>query len=98
MQRIHTYTSISKNICISVLLLLGTTLQAQIPKKIFEQPKDSTRFLRHVAVSADLVGPLQLLLSDYGQYEAAARVSLRNKYFPVVELGYGQADLSLIHI
>lgn len=92
MQRTHTYTSISKNICISVLLLLSTTVQAQIPKKIFEQPKDSTRFLRHVAVSADLVGPLQLLLSDYGQYEAAARVSLRNKYFPVVELGYGQAD------
>jgi hypothetical protein len=53
---------------------------------------DSIAFFRNVAVSVDLVGPLQLALSDYGQYEAALRVNLKDKYFPIVELGYGKAD------
>ena len=88
--RISTY--ISKSICISLLLIAPFAGMAQRPKKIQPPPKDTTNFFRHVAVSADLVGLAQLQFSDYGQYELAARVSLRDRYFPIIELGYGKAD------
>lgn len=39
-----------------------------------------------------LFGAGQMLLGDYGQYEAALRINLKDKYFPVVELGLGKAD------
>lgn len=89
--------SISKPTAISLLLLLLSLLptgfvQAQNRKKIVAAPADTVAFFRGVAVSADAVGLAQLAFSSYGQYEAALRVNLRDKYFPVVELGYGKAD------
>ena len=33
-----------------------------------------------------------MAVSDYGQYEAALHLNLRDRYFPVVEVGYGKAD------
>lgn len=57
-----------------------------------EAKEDSVAFFRGVAVSADVVGLAQIAFSDYGQYEAALRVNLKNRYFPVFELGYGTAD------
>ena len=57
-----------------------------------EAKKDSVPFLNGFAVSVDLVGPAQMLFGDYGQYEAALRVNLKDRYFPVVELGMGKAD------
>ena len=85
----HISISISRAICISLLLAAQVAVMAQKPKAIVIQPKDTLSLFRHVAVSGDLAGLAQLQFSDYGQYEVAARVSLRNKYFPVVELGYG---------
>jgi len=32
------------------------------------------------------------ILSSYGQYEAALRVNLRDRYFPIAELGIGVTD------
>lgn len=43
-------------------------------------------------MSYDLLGTGQLLLSDYGQYEAALRINLKDRYFPIIELGIGKAD------
>lgn len=57
-----------------------------------QQPNDSVSLFRGVSVSADMVGLVQIALSDYGQYEAALRVNLRDKYFPIVEVGIGKAD------
>lgn len=88
----HISISISRAICISLLLLAQVAVMAQRHKANVIQPKDTLSFFRHVAVSGDLVGLVQMQFSDYGQYEVAARVSLRNRYFPVVELGYGKAD------
>ena len=34
------------------------------------------------------------MVSDYGQYEASLRINLKDKYYPVFELGYGKADAS----
>ena len=39
-----------------------------------------------------MLGAGQRVLSDYGQYEASLRLNLRGRYFPVVELGIGEAD------
>lgn len=73
-------------IAISALMLLmpaqATHAQGSSGKKIAATNKDTIPLLRNVAVSADLVGPIQLMVSDYGQYEAALRVNLKDKYFP----------------
>lgn len=84
---------ISRAIAISLLLLaVATQSAAQERKDIAKQEADTVALFRGIAVSADLVGLVQLAVSDYGQYEAALRINLKDKYFPVVELGYGKAD------
>ena len=35
---------------------------------------------------------MQMVFGDYGQYEAALRINLKDRYFPIVELGIGKAD------
>ena len=72
------------------LLLLPQTADAQ-RKKAIEVP-DTVPLFRGFAVSADLVGAGMVLLSDYGQYEGALRLNLRDRYFPIIELGIGKAD------
>ena len=88
MKRSHT-SIFTLVIAISALMLLmpaqATHAQGSSGKKIAATNKDTIPLLRNVAVSADLVGPIQLMVSDYGQYEAALRV-------PVVEIGIGKAD------
>lgn len=54
--------------------------------------RDTLPAFRGISVSADLVGAAQMILSDYGQYEAALRVNLYDQYFPILELGLGKAD------
>ena len=56
------------------------------------QASDSVALFRGVALSGDIVGLGQMLLSDYGQYEAALRINLKDKYFPMIEVGLGKAD------
>ena len=80
-----------------MLLLLATTATAK--KKQAAKGKanttvkaDSIPFLRGVAVSADMIGLAEMALGSHGQYEAQLRVNLKDKYFPVVEIGYGTAD------
>lgn len=87
----HISASISRA-TISTLLALGAlSASAQGLKPQSERP-DTTRFFRGLQVMADVVGPIQLAVSDYGQYEAALRINLKDKYFPVFELGYGTAN------
>ena len=78
------------------LLLMLMTVSAMAQQgngtKSIVQEKDTVSLFRGVSVSADLVGIAQLAFSDYGQYEAAARVNLRDKYFPIVEVGLGKAN------
>lgn len=96
MQRIRISSYISESttsLLLLLFLLLGTSsAEAQSKKKWFTAENDSTPFFNGVAVSVDLVGAGQLLLSDYGQYEAALRINLKDRYFPIFELGYGISD------
>lgn len=87
----HISASISRA-TISTLLALGAlSASAQGLKPQSERP-DTTRFFRGLQVMADVVGQIQLAVSDYGQYEAALRINLKDKFFPVFELGYGTAN------
>lgn len=93
----RTSSFVSRLIAISLLLIAVTTATAQSRKdatadKKLTAQKDTMAFFRGVAVSADVVGLAQLAFSDYGQYEAALRINLKDRYFPVFELGYGTAD------
>ena len=64
----------------------------QKSKQTAKASSDTIPLFRGVAVSADLAGIAQIAFSDYGQYEAALRINLKDKYFPIIELGYGQAN------
>lgn len=84
-----------KRICLSISILAVSLLgpcQAGAQQARETASADSTRFFEGVSVGVDLLGAGQRVLSDYGQYEASLRVNLRGRYFPVVELGIGEAD------
>lgn len=76
---------------VAAMLLIALPMAAQRKAKIVAE-RDSVPFFNGFAVSIDLVGPVQMLTGDYGQYEAAVRINLRDRYFPTVELGLGKAD------
>ena len=84
---IFTYIS---SIAISLLMLVPADASAQDKDDVAKS--DSVPLFNGFAVSVDLVGPIQMLIGDYGQYEAAVRVNLKDRYFPTVELGIGKAD------
>lgn len=89
--------SISRIYISSLLWLLALNVTSaqqtsQHSHKTMIWQKDSVPFFCGLSVSADLVGVAQLTFGDYGQYEAALRVNLKDKYFPIVEMGYGKAD------
>ncbi len=69
-----------------------TTMAQRRDTKGKSAVKDSVALFRGFAVSVDVVGPVMKAVGDYGQYEAALHFNLRDKYFPVVEIGYGIAD------
>ena len=78
-----------------LLLMGGLPAHAQKhEKKMATVEKDTIPWLRGMAVGVDLIGPVQLMVSDYGQYEASLRINLKDKYYPIFELGYGKADAS----
>ncbi len=85
--------SISR-LAISLLLLMAYTVAAAQNRMAGSSAaqKDTVALFRGFSVSADVVGPVMMAVSDYGQYEAAFHLNLKGKYFPVVEVGYGKAD------
>ncbi len=85
---IFTYIS---SIAISLLALL-IPVTANAAGDDDKAKNDSVPFFCGFAVSVDLVGPAQMFIGDYGQYEAALRVNLKDRYFPIVEIGLGKAD------
>ncbi len=100
MLRRHIFIFTSRSIVFSLsLLLLGPVAFAQKANSKALQEKmrlklidDSIPLYRGVQVKLDLVGLIQKAASDYGQYEVGVRVNLKDKYFPVAELGIGKAD------
>lgn len=50
------------------------------------------RLFEGFSVSADVVGPIMYKFSSWGQFEGALRMNLKERYFPIVELGLGHSD------
>ena len=86
--------SVYRTVLTAVVLLVLCVRSAAQSRPSAAAARDTVAFFRGVAVSVDVVGAVQRAVSDYGQYEAALRISLRDRYFPVFELGYGTADAS----
>lgn len=91
-QRNHISTCILALATSLLILAHAIPCQAQSRKKMAEQEPDTVPLFRGLSVSADLVGPGMMLMSDYGQMEAHLRINLKDKYFPVFEMGWGKAD------
>ncbi|MBQ2951277.1 MAG: hypothetical protein IKK92_04060 [Prevotella sp.] len=87
-QNISTY--ISRIVVSIVVLMTGSSAYAQNNK--ITNPADTMPLLKGMQISVDIAGPIIMQLSDYGEYEAALRLNLKNKYFPIFELGYGMAE------
>lgn len=45
-----------------------------------------------VSVGFDVAGAVMAACTPWGQYEANARLNLRGKYFPTIEIGWGVSD------
>ncbi|MGN0282314.1 MAG: DUF6048 family protein [Prevotella sp.] len=91
MTRIRKISTYISRLTFSIMMLVAAT-QANAQGKIFALQKDSVPLFRGFSVSVDLAGALVKALGDYGEYEAALRINLHDQYFPIVEIGYGQAD------
>lgn len=76
----------------AISLVLLTAWASADAQQLFRLEKDSIPLMRGFQVSFDLVGAAQLMLGDYGQYEAALRLNLHDQWFPIVEIGYGKAS------
>ncbi len=94
MQASHISSYISSSTSkIIVLLMLLIPVHAMAQKhRIFAEKNDSTPLFNGVAVWVDLVGAGQMMLSDYGQYEAGISINLKDRYYPTFEMGYGKCE------
>ena len=45
-----------------------------------------------IAVSHDLVGSAMYAIASYGQLEAALRINLKGRFFPIIEAGMGHSN------
>lgn len=89
----HTYSFITGSRFVTAAAMLFSVLLIHAQgKTIADGKKDTIPTFRGIQVYADLVGAAQLAVSDYGQYEAGLRLNIKDKYFPVIEVGYGKAD------
>lgn len=77
---------------LAVSLLAPCQLQAQRNRHKSAPEPDTLGLYRGVTVGVNIAGIAQRALSSYGEYEAMVRVSLRDRYFPVVEVGIGSCD------
>ena len=69
----------------------GKEKPAKKAKKKKDKKKNS--FFYGAAVGADILGPiLKVGGSDWSQLEVMARINLLDKYFPIFEMGLGEAD------
>lgn len=77
---------------ISLLTTISSNTFAQKQSKAIEIDTVKVNFINGIAVHGEMVGAIQMLTSDHGQWEAGLRVNIKDKYFPAFELGLGKSD------
>lgn len=80
------------SLIISFLTLFTSSLYAQRKVVVTKDQPDTIPFYRGIALGTDIVGSAMMFIKDYGQYEGIARLNLKDKYFPVLELGFGKSN------
>ncbi len=60
-------------------------------KRGMEEEKDTTKLFQGIAVGYNLAGTVMRMVGDYGEFEGMVQVNLKDKYFPLAELGLGSA-------
>lgn len=78
-----------------LLLFLPATAEAKADKAESEAEEAPTPIYQGTYVSVDLLNPISHLIGTrFMQYEIAADVNLKNRFFPIIELGYGHVNNS----
>lgn len=74
----------------------GNIPEPELPTQYVEikEEKPKIPFFQGFTLSADVVGVAQYFLSDYGSVEAALRLNLKNTFFPIVEMGLADCDIT----
>ena len=60
--------------------------------ELVAEESDSIQLFRGASISYDVAGTVMRMVSDYGQFEGAVHFNLRDRYFPVAEIGIGDAN------
>ena len=80
---------------LSSLLALPTRLSAQSTQKLTDEEKEEIPFFQGLMVGVDVYGYLnQALGSGARTTEASIEANLLNRFFPVLEVGYGSMDVT----
>lgn len=74
---------------ISILLALPLATSAQESNS---KNCDSSLAFKGIGISADLYGGISTLFNDYISGEIAINANIGNRFFPIVEIGYGSTD------
>lgn len=77
-----------------MLLMLPLSTTAQQTKEKSDTVTASLLDFRGVNVSTDVFGYAYSILEDYTSGEVALELNLGNKYYPIVEVGYGSCDFT----
>ena len=81
----------------SIVVVIDSTSVANAADAVAEalgkKEEKKARFFNGFGVGADFVGLVQKITgSDWAQMEVLARMNIRERFFPVFELGLGEAD------
>lgn len=76
------------------LIVPGNPDEANKPTKWIPEMEENPKLplFQGFTVSVDLLSAGMRLFNDYGSFEAALRLSLKNTYLPVVEIGVANCD------
>ncbi len=96
MMALRTFKYISVRLS-SILLALCLSLSSHTVSaqeiQFGEKEQKSVHLIDGIAVGADILGfGLKAMGSDWSQMEVMARINMLDKYFPIFEMGIGEAD------
>lgn len=91
MHLLRTFTYAYAVAAISLMLPAEASAQAKKPAQDKAAEADTVPLLKGISASYDLAGTVMRQVGDYGQIEGALRFNLRDRYFPIAEIGWGTA-------
>ena len=80
-------------VSVSILLFyIGIAVQAQPKKLPFKAKSDSVAFFNGVTLSSTSLELARTYSAAKDNTRPSLRANLKDKYFPIIELGYGKSD------